>query len=104
MLEKTHFHGSPPDKELVYLLRKEALKEVSLSKLIKLISPNEYTEFKIACYLKLAFGIPLPLVKELASYISIHKSSDENILGHSALRVMESINDNRVTWSAEIPG
>jgi hypothetical protein len=108
MLETTYFAGEPPNRKLVYELRKRALHGVELPELLALIAhgtgiPRGETGcMAIAGYLRLAFGARIPQLKELAA--NIERTEDGYIINDTAVgdAVVAQIEANRNEWSDKL--
>lgn len=108
MLETTHFAGEPPDRQLVYELRRRALHGIDLHDLLALIAhrsgvpAGEPGRFAVALYLRLAFGVCIPQLKDLAATIERaedHYAILDPVVGDAVVAQIEA---NRSEWSDKL--
>lgn len=105
MLETTRIVGEPPDRQLVYSLRQQALHGVDLPGLLTLIADRlrlpegEIGHFVIVLYLSLAFGVRIPEGKWLAARVDRTKEGYIITEASAGDAVLSQIEANRSEWS-----
>lgn len=104
MLEETHITGEQPDAELVYKLRKAALKEVHLPALLDLIGDDQKGNgFRIVTYLKLSFGISTPLLKKFLTKLPHEESvNSDHLPSPIVYEIEKAIEQNKNIWSERL--
>lgn len=103
MMEETHFAGEQTDADLVYRLRNLALKVTPLPVLLDLICDVLMgNEFRTASYLKLSFGISIPLLKEFISELKQTEpvNTDQSPSIYNA--VEDAIEKKKFIWSERL--
>ncbi len=108
MLETTHFEGEPPNRQLVYELRRRAFEGIDLPDLLALVAErlqipkDEVGCFAIVAYLRMAFDVRIAEGKHFASRLERTRGGYINTEPATGEVVVAQIVANRNAWSQNL--